>query len=325
MINEIFGNNFFKETFKSMLSSGRLPHGFILYGETGTGKKTIAHYMAKTLLCEKGGTEPCNNCRSCRNIDKGIHPDLIFPERSGKLMTYSIDTCRKICSESIIVPNNNNRKIYMFNDADRIQIPAQNSLLKLIEEPPDFVYFIFTASSKDVFLPTIISRVVSIGVSPCSNEECRNALMQKNYTDEQINNALSIFGGNIGMCIKLIEDEKLQEIALLTKKAANSIIKKDEYELLTVLSSAMLKERTDAVVFFKMLGDVIRDAVVTNVNPSVNCIGSCKNEAQALGKRLSFTSAEKICSAISKASEDYKANVNTSLIMSGLCGEIMNS
>ncbi len=320
----IFGNSFFKETFKSMLLSGRLPHGFILYGEKGTGKKTAALYMAKTLLCEKGGTEPCNDCRSCRNIDKGIHPDLFFPEKSGKLMTYSIDTCRKICADSIIVPNNSDKKIYMFTDADRIQIPAQNSLLKLIEEPPDFVYFIFTATSKDVFLSTIISRVVSLGMSPCSNDECRKALIQKNYSDEQIDNALRIFGGNVGICIKFLEDEILQKIALLTKKAANSIIKKDEYELLTVLSSGLLKERTDAVIFLEMLGKVIRDAVVTGINPSLNCIGCCKLESESLAKRLSASSAEKIYRAIAKASEDYKANVNQTLIMSGLCSEIMS-
>ena len=61
--------------------------------------------------------------------------------------------------------------MYIFSDADSIQLPAQNSLLKIVEEPPEFVYFIFTAASKDVFLPTIISRVISLGMSQCSEDE----------------------------------------------------------------------------------------------------------------------------------------------------------
>lgn len=324
MTDKIYGNEFLKETFKSMCKSGRLPHGFIIYGEKGLGKKTAALYMAKTLLCEKGGVLPCNDCRSCRNIDKGIHPDLIFPEQSGKLMTYSVETCRKVCSDSIIAPNNGRRKVYLFKDADHIQIPAQNSLLKLIEEPPDFVYFIFTAVSKDSFLSTILSRIVSIGVSQCSDDECAAVLAVRGYDSSQIQKAMGVFCGNIGMCIQYLEDENLQSIAELTKKAANSIINRDEYGLLTVFSSDVLKDRSNAAVFLEMFDKVIRDAAVTQINPKEKCISCCPAEALKLGGRLSALSAEKIHNAAEKAAADYRANVSQSLIMAGFCAEIMN-
>lgn len=320
----MYGNEFLRETFSSMVRSGRVPHGFIIYGEKGLGKKTAAHYIAKTLLCEKGGAEPCNNCRSCRNADKKIHPDLIFPEQTGKLMTYSIDVCREVCSDSIVAPNNGSRKVYLFADADNIQIPAQNALLKLIEEPPDFVYFIFTAVSKGAFLPTILSRTVSIPASPCSSEECQAALSEKGYDNEQIKKAMEIFKGNIGMCISFLENENLRQIEQLTKKAADSIINRDEYSLLASFSSNTLKDRNNAAVFLEMLDKVIRDAAVMQLCTEKNCIGSCPEEAMRLSRRLSVSAAEKIHTALETAAQDYRGNVNQNLIMAGLCGEIMN-
>lgn len=325
MTEKLYGKQFFEITLEAMFSSGRLPHGFIIYGEKGVGKKTAALYLAKTLLCENGGSKPCNNCRSCRNIDKGVHPDLIFPEQSGKLGTYSVNTCRQICSDAIIAPNNGDRKVYFFADADSILAPAQNSILKLIEEPPDFVYFIFTAASKDTFLPTIISRVVSLGIPLCSDDECAAALAEHGFDSEQIKEAVAAFRGNIGMCVKYIEDENLRSIVQLTKKAANSIINSDEYGLLAAFSSPVLKTRENTAVFFEMLDRVIRDSAVLQISPESEAISCCPDEAMRLGRKLSAASAEKIHCYIEKAAADIRANVNQQLIMAGLCGEISGS
>lgn len=323
MTNKIYGNSFIFNTIEAMIKSGRLPHGFIIHGETGLGKKTIALNIAKTLLCEKHQIKPCDKCRSCLNLSKGIHPDLILPEQSGKLLTYTVETCRKICSDSIIKPNDSEKKIYLFTDADNIQIPAQNSLLKVIEEPPEFVYFIFTVKSQDTFLPTILSRVVSLAVSPCSQDECAAALAFKGFNSDQISEAISIFGGNIGMCIKYLENENLQSIALLTKKAADSIINKDTYGLLVTMSSDILKDRKNAFTFLEMLDRVIRDAAVIQISGPEDCIGCCPKHSKLLSERISVASAEKIHNLILEAADDYKANVNTSLILSGLCGDIL--
>lgn len=324
MNNELYGNKFLKSAFELMMKSGRLPHSFIIYGEKGLGKKTAALYMAKTLLCETGGAAPCNNCRSCRNIDKGIHPDLIFPEQSGKLKTYSVAVCRDICSDSIIAPNNGDRKVYLFADADNIQIPAQNSLLKLIEEPPDHAYYIFTAVSKDSFLTTVISRAVSLGVSECCEDECSAALALKGYDSESIKKAMRVFHGNIGMCVNFLENEELQKIVQLTKNAADSIINRDEYELLKVFSSTVLSDRSNAGIFLEMLDRTIRDAAASKITDTDKCISCCPKEALKLGQRISAASAGKIHEALEKAASDYRANVNQSLITAGLCGEIMS-
>ncbi len=325
MIDKIYGNKFAMDTFSSMLKSGRIPHSFLIYGEKGLGKKLLADYLAMSLLCEKGEDKPCGECHSCKMIKKHIHPDVIYPQQSGKLNTYTVEECRHICSDAFVTPNDGNRKIYIFADADNIQLPAQNTLLKIVEEPPDPVYFIFTSESKDAFLPTIISRVTSVGASLCSEDDCISALAHKGYESNQIQTAVEVFGGNIGMCVEYIENPLFQTITALTKKAIDSIINKDEYSMLTVFSSAEFKERSIALLFLKLLDRTVRDAPVLRYNNNANLTGCYKIGAMRLSEKISIKVAIKIHNCIEKAATDIKSNVSMELLMSALCGEIMDS
>lgn len=325
MTDSIYGNKFALQTFESMFSSGRIPHSFLIYGEKGLGKKLLADYLASALLCEKHGIRPCGRCHSCRIAGKKVHPDIIYPEQSGKLGTYSIETCRNVCSDAFVAPNNSEAKVYIFADADNIQLPAQNSLLKIIEEPPDFVYFIFTASSRDVFLPTILSRVTCIGASPCDKDECINVLTSKGYEKNQIESAVESFGGNIGMCREYIENEQLRTITALTKMATDSIIIKDEYSLLKVFSSPELKDRRILTAFLEMLDRLMRDSAVLRYNENIPLTSCYPKGAYRLSEKISAKTADRIHKYINNAAEDVKANVSSVLLMSALCGEIMDS
>ncbi|MGN0613657.1 MAG: DNA polymerase III subunit delta' [Porcipelethomonas sp.] len=325
MINKIYGNEFAMQTFSSMFKSGRIPHSFLIFGEKGIGKKILAEYLAAALLCETGNGVPCGQCHSCKIAGKKIHPDIIHPEQSGKLNTYTIETCRHVCSDAYIAPNNGSAKVYIFADADNIQLPAQNSLLKIVEEPPDFVYFIFTAMSRDAFLPTILSRVTCIGASLCSRDECAAALALEGYEDSRISEAVEAFGGNIGMCREYIENEQLQAVTELTKRAADSIINRDEYSLLSVLSSPELKDRSMASRFLEMLDRIIRDAAVLRYNENASLTGCCSKGAARLSEKLSAKTADKMHRHINRAAEDINANVSPVLLMSALCGEIIDS
>lgn len=325
MTDKIYGNNFALHTFSSMFKSGRIPHSFLIYGEKGLGKKMLAEYLAASLLCEKGEGKPCGECHSCKIAAKKIHPDIIYPEQSGKLNTYSVEICRRICADAFIAPNNGNIKVYIFADAENIQLSAQNSLLKIIEEPPDFVYFIFTAPFRDSFLSTILSRVTCIGAAECSEDQCTAALAAKGYEGGQIKEAIEVFGGNIGMCVEYLENEQLKIITALTKRAADSIINKDEYSLLAVFSAPELKDRKDSVLFLEMIDRIVRDSAVIRYNEQAALTGCYPKGALKLSEKISAKTAEKIHMYLNQAAADIKANVSSVLLMSALCGEIMNS
>ena len=330
MTEKIYGNQFALESFSAMFKSGRLPHSFLIYGEKGTGKKLLADRLAAAILCENKGQHdksgvPCGECHSCIIAGKKVHPDIIYPEKSGKLMTYTVETCRSVCADAIVAPNNGDAKIYIFADGDNIQLSAQNALLKIVEEPPEHVYFIFTAKEKGAFLPTILSRVTAIGSAVCNVDDCLKALAVMGYSDEQLKSAVGAFGGNIGMCREFIENDELKSITALTKSAVDSIINNDEYSLLKTLSDPALKDRKNSREFLELLDRTIRDGIVFRFSQSAQGIGCYPKGAERLSQVLSVKNAERIHDLIEKAAENISANVNQGLVMSSLCGEIMSS
>ena len=173
---KLYGNEHALAALEAMCTSGRLPHSFLIYGEQGTGKKTLAWYLAARLLCE-GAQKPCGSCKPCHNLEHRQHPDVMEIPHSGKTGGFSVESIRRVCADAYKTPNNGMRKLYLFTDADHMTVQAQNALLKLVEEPPDFTYFVFTAQSRHAFLETILSRVSAIGTSPCTDAQCTQALL----------------------------------------------------------------------------------------------------------------------------------------------------
>jgi len=318
---EIFGNANVTEKISVMVSSGRMSHSFLLYGEKGLGKKTLSKYIAMKLLCTNEKF-PCGECFHCRNIINNTHPDVIWVEHSGKTNSISADTVRKVCNQASIKPNYD-KKIFIFGDADIMNNTAQNILLKSVEEPPEYAYYIFTSKAKDTFLPTILSRVVSMSVTECSDKECINALQSMNYSQEQIQDAISCFHGNIGNCIDYLNKGELYTSVEIVKRFTLSILNHDEYELLKVFSELNGNKdlaRKTLSIMDKHIRDII--AVKINCNTSAGCYF---DGAKLLAQKLSIQSCQSIHLLIYEAFNDIDSNVNMSLIISSLCSNIMQN
>ncbi len=324
-MKKIYGNDFLLSTLSNMVSSGRAAHTVLFYGEKGSGKKLMAQYYTSLLLCENpSGNAPCGHCNACINSAKGFHPDVIYAETSGKLGGYSVETARKISSDAFIKPNNSSgRKIYLFCDCHNMDVRTQNTLLKIIEEPPDYAYFIFTAESKADFLPTIISRCVCFGTSLCTEEQSAEALAADGFGDREISDAVSCFHGNIGMCREYIVNEKLRCDVNLTKSIADSIIRRDEYAL-NQLFFSLGKDRNDVRETLSMLDKLVRDAAVLGKDKNAETIGCWREGAVRLSETIAPYQAAKIHRAVENAWRAVEFNVNIPLVLAALSGEIIN-
>ena len=323
-MKKIYGNKQVLEALEGMASSGRTAHSVIISGEKGSGRKLIAKYYTMALMCEspKDG-KPCGLCNACRNTEKDIHPDVIYPEKSGKLGSYSVKTARDIISDAYVKPNNSSGcKVYIFADCRRVDPRTQNALLKLIEEPPEYAYFIFTCGSKNEFLPTIISRCVCFSASPCTEEEAAEALAESGYAPQDISAAVSCFHGNIGMCESYIGDSELRKRVDLTKSLADSIIEKDEYALSAGLYAAG-REREDVRETLSMLDDLVRDAAVLAGDGNARTIGCFRSGAEALSQSVTAFQAARLHSCIETAWKAIDSNVSIPLALTALGAEIM--
>lgn len=316
---KLYSKDTLVSSINAMKQSGRLAHAFLLTGERGVGKKVAAKYIAMTILCEHGNA--CGKCRHCRRVLENNHPDVIYPEKSGKKQIYNADTMREICTDAYVSPNDCDAKVYIFSDCENIEERTQNFLLKVIEEPPDTAYFIFTSESKSVFLPTILSRVITIGVPECSESDCRDALADMGYSAEQIDEAVACFHGNIGNCRDCLDGGATAENVALCKSIVAAINGGDEYGLLTVLHK-IGEDRNRIKLVFELLDKVIRDACVMRIS-TASLIGCDPEGATQLSKKLSTHRAEIIHSAIARTISRCGINMNVPPEMAAFACTVM--
>ena len=156
-------------------SADELAHAYILVSPSTEERGRAAETQAAAILCSAQGSVPCGRCRDCRKVREGIHPDLIRVSRlsddKGKQKReIMIDQIRAVVTDSVVLPNEASRKVYLIEDADTMNIPAQNAALKLLEEPPKSVYFLLCAANAQMLLETVRSRCAEIVCSAREDE-----------------------------------------------------------------------------------------------------------------------------------------------------------
>ena len=253
-----------------------------------------------------------------------MHPDVRFVEHSGKRNGFSVDTVREVCVDLASPPNEGNAKCYVFGDCDAMDTRTQNLLLKAVEEPPAYGYFIFTATSPASLLPTVRSRIVSLAVSPVTEQECRAALAERGFSPEDAAEAVAAFHGNIGQCLNFLENMPIREVVGLTKTAINSIINKNEYALLQTVS-VLGKERERAFLFLNLFDRCIRDAIVWKHDPCAAGIGCDAAGSKKLAERLSDSAGQAMHCAVDSTYGAMEANVNLPLALAAFCADCMDA
>ena len=209
---EIRGNTPLVEQLRRSAASGRSSHAYLFLGGAGAGKRLIANTFAKALQCE-GEKRPCDSCKSCHAFNHGNHPDVIYfqPLKNGR--TYTIEDVREQLLETVdLKPFQYEKKIYIIEKADTLNIQSQNALLKTLEEPPAHAVFLLLAERAEAFLPTILSRVVVMKIRPLSAETIADYLMQAGHLAEESYILSAYAQGRIGQALELVEDEGFREM-----------------------------------------------------------------------------------------------------------------
>lgn len=188
------------------LKNKKVFHSYIVTGEEGIGKLFITNCFIKKLQCETN--DACDNCYSCRSFELGNNPDVIYVKQT-KTNNLSVDDIREqVKLNSSIKPYACRYKIFVLENADKMTVAAQNALLKILEEPPNFLMFFLLGENIKNFLPTIISRCAIINMKPVPIPEVKKFLTQ-NEISEDLAQICSVYSqGNIGRALKLAGDEK---------------------------------------------------------------------------------------------------------------------
>ena len=154
--DDIKGQDAIVTTLRNQIEANRIGHAYLFCGTRGTGKTSAAKVFAKAVNCEHPvNGNPCGECESCRSIAAGTSLDVIEMDAATN---NGIDDMRQINESVVYSPTNAKYKIYIIDEAHQITRDAFNALLKTIEEPPEYVIFIFATTEPHRFPITILSR-----------------------------------------------------------------------------------------------------------------------------------------------------------------------
>ena len=188
---------------------GSLPPSLIFDGPDGVGKHLAAVALAQLFNCASPGTatdelapDACGNCSACRRIARGVHADVLSIE-PGDTGVIKVDQARGAIERAAYRPFEGRRRVVIVDDAEAMEAPAQNALLKTLEEPPSASTFVLVTSRPDALLPTVRSRCQRVRFAPLAPGDVARVLMRDHgFGEPEAHAAAALAEGSIGRAIE---------------------------------------------------------------------------------------------------------------------------
>lgn len=314
---DIIGHEQIIEHLQNAITMDKVSHAYIINGPEKSGKMMLAEAFATTLQCEAGGAEPCMECHSCKQAVGRNQPDILYV-RHEKPNTISVDDIRTQLNNDIVIkPYSSKYKVYIVDEAEKMNVQAQNALLKTIEEPPAYAVIILLTANADRFLPTILSRCVTLNIKAVPDEKIKKYLMSHyQIPDYQAEVCVAFAQGNVGKAIALASSEDFNEL----KAAAIQLIKRlddiDLYEM-TEAVKQISEYKLEINDYFDLMMIWYRDVLYYKATKDVNKL-IFKDEIYDIKRQAeqsSYNGIETILEALQKAQVRLSANVNFDLVI----------
>ncbi|MGE4275919.1 MAG: AAA family ATPase [Lawsonibacter sp.] len=244
-LSALAGNPRLKEMLSQREEGRGLSHAYIISGPVGSGRHTLARTLSAAMMCTAAlGERPCGKCPSCKKVFAAIHPDVVVTAGGGEGKPIAVDQVRAIRSDAHIRPNEGERKVYVLEGAEQMNPSAQNAMLKLLEEGPNYAAFLLLCNSTGTLLQTVRSRCEELLLTPVSLKECRSWLRARfpEKSEAELEQATLDCQGILGRAVEQLEgtDEGVQVRNRQVRKLADALETGSELE---VFEAAMALEK----------------------------------------------------------------------------------
>lgn len=267
------------------VEAGRLPHTVILEGGSENDRLGLARLLARVHVCS-GESTPCGICSNCIKAQKGVHPDIFEAAATeGNKDALKVDAVREIRSNAFVYPNEAARRVFILHNMNFANEQAQNALLKILEEPPEYVRFVLTAPVSSALLGTILSRaaVYSLG--------------------QQLGDSLN---------------EKHSAACEKAGRIAKAIVSPNEFDLMR--ETGVFEK--DAELMTLVLGQlrlIFRDAAAKKQSPSAAVLSSSPEQASLLARSLTTAQLVKLIDTVGELERAQALNANKALLVTRFC------
>ncbi|MDY7010283.1 MAG: DNA polymerase III subunit delta' C-terminal domain-containing protein [Planctomycetota bacterium] len=356
---DIIGQDSALEQLQRALAGERRPHAYIFAGAEGVGRRTTAVEFAKLLLCENPPARPnngrfaamddefllrqaCGQCDSCRTVSAGTNPDFtpVYKElaryhdeqqvRDRVMQNLSIDVVRQFLIDPAWRASVGGRgKVFVVRGAETMSIPAQNALLKTLEEPPKGVTIILICTSPAELLPTTRSRCQLVRFSPLPTDFVADALTADGVAPEEANFWAAMTGGSIGLASRRAGEKLYEFKKSLVGQLAGGDSPADLAEMLVKASeklarkfrardkdlAASLSNRQAGQVLLGLIAGVYHDALVSATGSSRPLVHADQTGAvERIAGRFEPTKLADILSQLARCEQLLWRNVNAKLL-----------
>ncbi len=227
---------------QNALREGQISHAYILTGDKGLGKMKLAMAFAQTLQCTdrkeiNGLLEPCGICHSCMQVESMSQPDIMVVSNdllpaSQRKNSIGIDLIRMMVSDVGIKPYSDDWKVYIIPDAEKMTVQSQNALLKTLEEPPEYAVILLLANELTSFLPTVLSRCVTLKLRSIDSESMMDYLTgPMQLTDVRASLIAGLAHGNPGRAEYLCRSDAFEELRRKTVRLLEGLARTDSHSI----------------------------------------------------------------------------------------------
>ncbi|HSS21801.1 MAG TPA: DNA polymerase III subunit delta' [Pyrinomonadaceae bacterium] len=278
MLNELTGNERVKDLLRRILETKRVPGALLFSGEEGVGKRLFALEVARALNCRTPeGVEGCGRCSSCQRILKFSYPqssdsddwkEIIWTDHPDVGMVVApkrvllVDQMRLIEREANYRPYEGKARVFLIDDADKLNESSANALLKVLEEPPHTSHLVLLTSRPAQLLPTILSRCQIVRFSPIAAEEIETHLVKNKIANaSEAHLRARVARGSLGRALAQDFDEFDAQRSAMLRVLQALTMDKDRIQLLRSaeeLNEAKYKDEYEARL--DVLETLIRDA-----------------------------------------------------------------
>ena len=315
--SEIVGHEQIKEHMQAAIRDKKPFHAYLFQGEEGVGKEALARTFAAGLQCQsESADKPCKECVSCRQMESGNQPDVIWVTREKA--SLGVDEIREqLCNTMDIKPFSSPYKIYLVPEAEKMTEAAQKALLKTIEEPPEYGIVILMTSNISALLPTIQSRCLTMEFRPLSTAVVESYVKEHcQVPDYQARASAAFAQGNLGKAMRYAKSEDFIERKDHIISLLRHVEQMDLSEMLAVIKD--LGTRKDEVRdYIDLMVLWYRDVLLFKATKDINQL-LFQDEASYISREASHRSYEKIeeiLQAFEKAKVRLRANVNFDITM----------
>ncbi len=316
---EIYGHKKQILILKQALAQNRVGHSYLFSGLDAIGKKTLALEFAKVVNCEKADeiNDSCGKCSSCLKITRNNHPDIFCVDADGQFIR--INAIREIQEQMTFRPMDGRRRVFVIDNADKMNDQSANALLKTLEEPTPANILILVTAKPYILPSTIISRCLHMRFNPLGIDTVTKFLLEiENMEKEKALLLAGLSGGSIGQALELNKEDVISYRAEILNLL--SITKKSEPLSLLTFASFFGQDKREMKQGFHILRTCFRDALVYKETQNDNMLINQDNAffIASMALRLSGEQLIQNIELIEKAGKTIEQNVNKSLTLEAM-------